>query len=424
MPNTSDSKMRVARAVLAAGLALAAVAGIRAAAKDSGTRSSVLAYRGLGTWVDIYDAALWNDPSAAVQTMRSDGIRTIFLQTSNFSHADIVFPLRLGEFIDSAHEAGMRVVAWYLPSLAHVKVDLRKSMAAITYRSTAGSGVDSFALDIESRVVTDPTVRTARLLDLSERIRNAVGPDYRLGAITPNAVSLAKPTTFWPDFPYASLTQYYDVFLPMCYSAAVAAGGQAVHDYAANCVSLVRAGTGNPAVAIHEIGGVADNYDAAEIEGFVHAVREYGLMGGSLYDFMTTDDPAAWDLLRTIPANPRESPPLPIPIGSPNAVGNIPRGDRTHPKEVFYLAPGGPGAFNLAYQGFDLGSGEVALSVNWQPVKAIGKGPAGTWTRTRTISIADELLLDDAPNYIGFTASGDYPTWSTWGVRSVTLSAG
>jgi hypothetical protein len=147
-------------------------------------------------------------------------------------------------------------------------------------------------------------------------------------------------------------------------------------------------------------------------------------MGGSLYDFMTTDDPAAWDLLKTIPANPRESPPLPIPIGSPDAVGNIPRGDRTHPKEVVYLAPGGPGAFNLTYQGFDLGSGEVALSVNWQPVKAIGTGPAGTWTRTRTISIADELLLDDAPNYIGFTASGDYPTWSTWGVRSVTLSAG
>jgi len=423
MPNTSDSKMRVARAVLAAGLALAAVAGIRAAAKDSGTRPSVLAYRGLGTWVDIYDAALWNDPPAAVQTMQSDGIRTIYLQTSNFSHADIVFPLRLGEFIDAAHEAGMRVVAWYLPSLAHVKVDLRKSVAAITYRSTAGSGVDSFALDIESRVVTDPTVRTARLLDLSERIRDAVGSGYPLGAITPNAVSLAKPTTFWPDFPYASLTQYYDVLLPMCYSGAVAVGGQAVNDYAANCAGLVRAGTGNSAVAIHEIGGVADNYDPAEVEGFVHAVREYGLMGGSLYDFMTTDDPAAWDLLRTIPANPRESPPLPIPIGSPDAVGNIPRGDRTHPKEVFYLATGGPGAFSLTYQGFDLGSGEVALSVNWQPVKTIAKGPAGTWTRTRTISIPDEFLLDAGPNYIGFTASGDFPTWSTWGVRSVTLSA-
>ena len=279
MPTTSDTKMRVARAVLAAGLGLAAVGGIRAAAKDSGVRPSVLAYRGLGTWVDIYDAALWNDPRAAVQTMQANGIRTIYLQSSNFSHADIEFPLRFGEFIDAAHEARMRVVAWYLPSLAHLK-----SMAAISYRSPAGSGVDSFALDIESRVVTDPTVRTARLLNLSQRIRDAVGPGYPLGAITPNAVSLAMPTTFWPDFPYASLTQYYDVFLPMCYSGAVAAGGQAVHDYAANCARLVRAGTGNPTVRIHQIGGVADNYDAAEIEGFVHAVREYGLMGGSLYD--------------------------------------------------------------------------------------------------------------------------------------------
>ena len=93
MPNTSNSKMRVARAVLAAGLALAAVGGIHAVAKDSATTPSVLAYRGLGTWVDIYDAALWNDPPAAVQTMQADGIRTIYLQSSNFSHADIVFPL-------------------------------------------------------------------------------------------------------------------------------------------------------------------------------------------------------------------------------------------------------------------------------------------------------------------------------------------
>jgi len=210
----------------------------------------------------------------------------------------------------------------------------------------------------------------------------------------------------------------------MCYSGAVAAGGQAVHDYAANCATLVRAGTGNPTVAIHQIGGVADNYDAAEIEGFVHAVREYGLMGGSLYDFMTTDEPAAWDLLRIIPVNPRESPALPMLLGLPDALGNIPGADRTHPKEAVYLAPAGLGAFNLTYQGFDLGPGEVTLWVNWRVVKTIGKGPAGKWTRTRTISIADELLLDDVPNYIGFTAAGDYPSWSTWGVRGVTLSAG
>jgi hypothetical protein len=103
-------------------------------------------------------------------------------------------------------------------------------------------------------------------------------------------------------------------------------------------------------------------------------------------------------------------------------VGNIPRGDRTHPKEVFYLAPSGPGAFDLTYQGFDLGSGEVTLSVNWQLVKPIGKGPASTWTRTRTISIGDEFLFDNGPNLIGFTAAGDYSNWSTWGVRAVSLS--
>src|SRR5206468_11297449 len=123
MPNTSNSKMRVARAVLAAGLALAAVGGIHAVAKDSATTPSVLAYRGLGTWVDIYDAALWNDPPAAVQTMQADGFRTIYLQSSNSSHADIVFPLRMAEFFDAARGAGVRVEASYRPSLADSHVE-------------------------------------------------------------------------------------------------------------------------------------------------------------------------------------------------------------------------------------------------------------------------------------------------------------
>jgi hypothetical protein len=412
---------RVARTVVAGSVAVAALAGL-ASANAPPVKASLLAYRGLGTWVDIYDTSLWNDPLTAVQSMQADGIRTVYLQSSNYSHRAIVFPLQLGTFIEAAHAAGLRVVAWYLPSLADVNKDFQKSMAAIQYRSAGGQGVDSFALDIEARVVTDPTERTARLLALSQRIRDAVGPSYPLGAITPSSVNLAKSNTFWPDFPYQQLGTLYNVFLPMCYSGSVANGEQAVHDYAVDCAGLVRTGVGNPSVPIHEIGGVANNLNGAEIQGFVDAVREYGLVGGSLYDFMTTVDPAAWDELRTIPANPKQSPALPLPIGAPDAVGNLPNGDRSHPKDVVYLVTGAPGAFTLTYQAFDIGAGEVTFWVNWQTVRTLRVGPARRWSLTRRILIPDELVTDAGLNVIGFTAVGDFPTWSTWGVRQVTLS--
>jgi len=412
----------VFQAFVAMAVMLTALAGASAATRAP-DRPSLFAYRGMGTWVDIFDDALWADPSATVQAMHAEGVRTIYLETSNYSHRAIVFPLKVGQFIDSAHLAGMRVVAWYLPSFEHLKADFRKSMAAIDYRSSTGGAFDSFALDIESRVVADPAARTRRLLDLSKWIRDAVGPSYPLGAIIPNPVRLATESSFWRNFPYVELVQYYDLFLPMCYFGAVANGSQAVHDYTANCIELIRTGVGDATVPIHGIGGVANNLDGAEILAFGRAVRENGLLGGSLYDFATTTDPTAWGSLRTIPVNPKQSPALPMPIESADPLGNVPRVDRTHPKEVFYLAPGAAGSMNLTFQAFDVGEAELTLWVNWQLVRTIRTGPANKWTKTRTTAIPDELLLDDAPNYVAFTASGDFPAWSIWGVREVSLTA-
>ena len=36
--------------------------------------------------------------------------------------------------------------------------------------------------------------------------------------------------------------------------------------------------------------------------------------------------------------------------------------------------------------------------------------------------LTDVIMPDSGSIYIGFTAAGDYPSWSTWGVRNVTLS--
>ena len=45
------------------------------------------AYKGLATWLDIYDHAQWRSPDAAVQAMAAHGVETLFLETGNSSQA-------------------------------------------------------------------------------------------------------------------------------------------------------------------------------------------------------------------------------------------------------------------------------------------------------------------------------------------------
>jgi hypothetical protein len=79
-------------------------------------------------------------------------------------------------------------------------------MAAIRFRLSTGQRFDSFALDIEATVVSNPATRTRRLLTLARWIRAGVGSRYPLGAITPNPIGLDTLPHFWPNFPYQQLT--------------------------------------------------------------------------------------------------------------------------------------------------------------------------------------------------------------------------
>ncbi|HJQ74421.1 MAG TPA: hypothetical protein VJ814_06015, partial [Gaiellaceae bacterium] len=76
------------------------------------------AYAGLGTWLDIYAGkAAWSNPARVVAAMSRDGAQTLYLQTGNYRQSvDVVRRRAQGRFIDAAHAAGLRVVAWYLPS--------------------------------------------------------------------------------------------------------------------------------------------------------------------------------------------------------------------------------------------------------------------------------------------------------------------
>ncbi|MGZ5293164.1 MAG: hypothetical protein ACXWH5_04170 [Actinomycetota bacterium] len=259
-------------------------------------------FRGLGVWVDVYDEEAWADPAAAVADMQANGVRTLFLQTSNADRAgSFVFPVATSAFVDAAHDAGIQVVAWYLPGFRDLATDRRRVADAIAFRTARGDAFDGFGLDIESEAVGDPFRRTERLVRLSSEIRDLAGPTYPLGAIVPSPVRLRDDLAYWPDFPWHDLALTYDAILPMTYFTFRARGPAETAAYVAGCIDEIRAGVGSDAVAIDVIGGLAS--DAAELEtrAFVRILRARGVTGGGWYSWANTTD-AQWAVLARLNA--------------------------------------------------------------------------------------------------------------------------
>jgi hypothetical protein len=252
-------------------------------------------FAGLGTWVDVYSSE-WADPEAAVAAMAKHGVRTLYLETGNYNHAEPVFrPDDAGRFIDAAHAAGLKVVAWYLPSFLHVKIDAAKALGAIRFRSATGERFDGFALDIEATKVRSLALRNHRLLFLSARLHHAVTRRYPLGAITPSPVGMSP--FYWPGIPYSSLTHFYKAFLPMAYSTMRDIHSRAgTRAFLASTVTDIRDASGNASFPIHIIGGISGSMGAKEANGFVQAVAQTKPFGYSLYTFGQTR-PSAWRAL-------------------------------------------------------------------------------------------------------------------------------
>ncbi len=253
-------------------------------------------FAGLGTWVDIYSTTALSDPEAAVASMAKHGVRTLYFETGNYSHnAPVVWPDAAGRFIDAAHAAGIRVVAWYLPSFRDVRQDMRKALGAIRFRSATGQRFDGFALDIEATSVRSLALRNHRLLFESTRLRLSVPRKYPLGAITPSPVGMSP--YFWPDIPYSSLTRYYKAFLPMAYFTLRGIQSRSgASAFLTSTVSEIRAASGKPRFPVHLIGGLSSNMGRQATAGFMRAVTHTHLLGFSLYNFdeMT---PAVWRAL-------------------------------------------------------------------------------------------------------------------------------
>jgi hypothetical protein len=281
---------RLTAVVALAGL-LTALAGSTPA--TAGTMT-LRAYSGLGTWIDIYDGNLMRTPDHTAAALKARGVNTIFLETGNSGSKDaFVRPGAAATLIQSAHRRGMKVVAWYLPTLVDQGKDQRRALGAIRFRTPLGQSFDGFALDIESSAVSPISTRNARLLAVSAYLRRWAPSGAKLGAIIPAPRGMQLSPSYWPNFPYAGLASVYDVFVPMGYYTNRVSGERDTYLYTWMNARIIWHETGDPTIPVHMIGGGAGATTHAEVQGFVQAVKDLGLPGGSLYDAATTRD-FAW----------------------------------------------------------------------------------------------------------------------------------
>ncbi|MDQ3757683.1 MAG: hypothetical protein M3394_07530, partial [Actinomycetota bacterium] len=253
--------------------------------------TSLEPYRGLGTWVDVYD---WTNhytggkPAvgvADVDRMADQGVQTLYLQASKWdSPTDLVDPELLHPMLERAEQRGLRVVAWYLPTLTDLARDLRRLVAV-----AALPHVDGLAVDIEARDVADVNERNRRLVELSAALRQAL-PGRTIGAIVlpPVVLDVVNPA-YWPGFPYQQLAPHYDVWMTMGYwtNRKASSGYRDAYRYTRENVDRLRAHL-NAVVPVHPIGGLGAGTTADDVEGYRRAAVDTGSLGGSLYDWRTT----------------------------------------------------------------------------------------------------------------------------------------
>jgi hypothetical protein len=265
---------------------------------------TVVPHTGLGAWVDVYDWTVeLGGPTPSVTAddvdgMADAGVQTLYIQTAHTRSrtVGVMEPQRLARIIQRAHDHRMHVVAWYLPTFEDVDADLERLTAS------AELDVGGLAVDIESTAIADVAERNRRLLDLSTRLRGAIGPDKAIAAITPSAVHLQVVNPeWWPAFPWTDVATTYDAILPMAYWTIRKGDLRSGEVYTAANLERTRASVGDADIPIIPVGGLAEDSTVTDLEGMVAAVEAHGSPGGGLYDWATST-PEQWEALAPLAA--------------------------------------------------------------------------------------------------------------------------
>jgi hypothetical protein len=281
---------RLILVLLVATLATAAGGAARGAGEAPGP------FAGLGTWIDVYDGAVYRNPEATAARIAARGVRTVYVETANDrSTTDVVNPDGIGRLLDALHALNVQVVGWYLAGFVKPALDLRRTRALLTFRSPAGGAFDGVALDVEALGLRRVGLRTQRLIALAGTLDAEAG-ELPIAAITYPGRAFERHVGWWPGFPWAALIPFVDAFVPMTYTGGGFRGYDATYGYVARSLRLLRAAVG-PDMPIHAAGGVANRMNADELRAFADAVGDDGTVSGwSLYDWQTTA-PRGWTAL-------------------------------------------------------------------------------------------------------------------------------
>lgn len=264
------------------------------------TPGNPAAFNGFGAWIDVYD---WsneytnNKPTVGpsdIDRMARFGVQTLYIQCAKKnSKNDIVDYSLLKPILKKARDRGMTIIAWYAPSLEDPNLDLHRML------SMSDLDVDGLGVDIESRAISDPPERSRRLVDLSIALRQR-RPGLPIAAVVmPAAQMEVVNPNYWPGFPYREIAPAYDVWMPMSYWTSRKADSpyRNAYTYTAENIDRLRNNVGRGDLPVHPIGGIGDVSSDADMQGFWQAAAERGSIGGSIYDYRTTQD-SAWPILR------------------------------------------------------------------------------------------------------------------------------
>jgi len=256
-------------------------------------------FSGLGVWVDQFDFANLGAVQS-IATMRANDVHTLYIQSGESSTTDAVLP-DVGPWLVAAHQAGIKVVAWYLPHYSDVKLDVARTVAAARY-GFMGQHFDGVGVDIEYRRAVKGPEWMTRVAQQMQLVRSALGARYPLAAIPPPPLQMAVAPGFWAGFPWASLGRSSSEIILMDYWSARGDcpenPSHCAYGYTKDNVLQTRALTGNR-VPVHVIGGVGSRITAPDVAAFVKGARDAHADGASLYDFATTDR-SWWRVLRAL----------------------------------------------------------------------------------------------------------------------------
>jgi hypothetical protein len=261
-----------------------------------------LPFRGLGTWVDVFDYPTV-DPATAVPDMRSRGVRVLYLATARFNGTtDFFDAAEAGQWLDLAHQNGIRVVGWYLPAYGDMTRDVRRTVAIARFVSPGGQRFDAVGVDIERLDEVSLSTFNVRLVDHLVQVRAQI--DSVIGPIVPSPFA-TDPGNRWEGFPWSAVGRQSEVVVPMAlWSFRSNADGSAytpdqVRSWVLDQTQRARSLSGRP-VSVE--GGVDDPgvertpVTEDRVSAFVDAVRAGGALGGSHYDYATTA-PSLWPIL-------------------------------------------------------------------------------------------------------------------------------